>query len=427
VTSDDRHPHDDPTENRHPPTDHPADRRRRAPPDADAEGGFDPDGHRAADGDGGRPGGDPEGGGDVGSGRDLGGGLGPATGVGGGVAGRCEGDTDRTVRATAGRVATDGGMREAAGSDVDVDRLQSKVERVREEMGKRIVGQRAVVDQLLACILANGNALLESVPGLGKTTMVRTLASVTDLSYSRIQNTPDLMPSDITGTEIIRDAGEGQGQEFVFEKGPVFANVVLADEINRATPKTQSALLEAMQERQVTAAGETYRLPSPFFLLATQNPIDQSGTYPLPEAQTDRFLLKLLVEYPSFDEETEIVDRYTTAAEDPPVERVLSREELVTLQSLVREVPIANDIRDEAVRLVRATRENEALEYGASPRASMALVVCAKARAFMRGRSHVATEDVEAMAPPVLRHRIVVDFRAEREGTTPDDVVASLL
>jgi MoxR-like ATPase len=325
------------------------------------------------------------------------------------------------------RLRPDGGMRVGADDDVDVDHLQSKVEQVREEMAKRIVGQRAVVDQLLACILADGNALLESVPGLGKTTMVRTLAAVTDLSYSRIQNTPDLMPSDITGTEIIRDAGEGKGQEFVFEKGPVFANVVLADEINRATPKTQAALLEAMQERQVTAAGETYNLPSPFFLLATQNPIDQSGTYPLPEAQTDRFLLKLLVEYPSFDEETEIVNRYTKARSDPPVDRVLARDELVTLQSLVREVPIADDIRDRAVRLVRATREAESLEYGASPRASMALVVCAKARAFMRGRSHVASEDIEAMAPPVLRHRIVVDFRAEREGTTPDDVVASLL
>jgi MoxR-like ATPase len=461
VTREDRHTHDDSTEDRRVPTDHPVDRQRREPTHRDAEFELDVTMATASGPDrppGSAPGGDPStdrtapdpGDGsnispstnsnsdsnsspgsesDTPSDSDADADAGPVPVAvsAPGSDGAASGPTDRTSSGRTRRAVTDGGMRDPAEADVDVDRLQSKVERVREEMGKRIVGQRAVVDQLLACILANGNALLESVPGLGKTTMVRTLASVTDLSYSRIQNTPDLMPSDITGTEIIRDAGEGQGQEFVFEKGPVFANVVLADEINRATPKTQSALLEAMQERQVTAAGETYRLPSPFFLLATQNPIDQSGTYPLPEAQTDRFLLKLLVEYPSFDEETEIVDRYTTAAEDPPVERVLSREELVTLQSLVREVPIANDIRDEAVRLVRATRENEALEYGASPRASMALVVCAKARAFMRGRSHVATEDVEAMAPPVLRHRIVVDFRAEREGTTPDDVVASLL
>jgi MoxR-like ATPase len=310
-------------------------------------------------------------------------------------------------------------------TETDVDRLQERIGRVRAEVGKRIVGQEDVLEQLLVCVLADGNALLESVPGLGKTTLVRTLADVTDLEFSRIQNTPDLMPSDITGTEIIQDR-DGQ-REFVFEKGPVFANVVLADEINRATPKTQSALLEAMQERQVTAAGETYPLPRPFFLLATQNPIDQGGTYALPEAQTDRFLQKILIDYPDFESEREIVDLYTGDREPPAIERAISLEEIREMQSLVREVPVADDIRDRAVELVRATRTDERLEYGASPRASMAVVLTAKARAFLAGRAHVGWDDVAAMAPSVLRHRVVMDFRAEREGVTPDDVVADLL
>ncbi|MFC6825871.1 AAA family ATPase [Halopelagius fulvigenes] len=309
--------------------------------------------------------------------------------------------------------------------DDDIDRLQAKLSRVRSEIGKRIVGQSDVVERLLVCVLADGNALLESNPGLGKTTLVRTVAEVTDLSFSRVQNTPDLMPSDITGTEIIRESE--RGREFVFEKGPVFANLVLADEINRATPKTQAALLEAMQERQVTAAGDTYELPSPFFILATQNPIDQGGTYPLPEAQTDRFLMKILVDYPSFDEESEIVNRYATGAASPNVERVLSRDELLRAQTLARQVPVADDIRDRAVELVRATRTADDIEYGASPRASMSLILAAKARAFLAGRSHVSWEDVREMAPPVIRHRIVVDFRAEREGVTPDEAVNALL
>ena len=216
----------------------------------------------------------------------------------------------------------------------DVDELQSKLGTAREEIARRIVGQEGVLDGLLVCILADGNALLESNPGLGKTTMVRTVAEVTDLSFSRIQNTPDLMPSDITGTEIIRESEAGR--EFVFEKGPIFANVVLADEINRATPKTQAALLEAMQERQVTATGETYDLPEPFFVLATQNPIDQSGTYALPEAQTDRFMMKLLVDYPGRDEEEAIVDLYTEGSETVPVERVLTRDEIRAAQQIGR-------------------------------------------------------------------------------------------
>ncbi|EMA30620.1 AAA family ATPase [Haloarcula japonica] len=307
----------------------------------------------------------------------------------------------------------------------DIDELQQKIANAREQIATRIVGQEEVLEQLLICILADGNALLESNPGLGKTTMVRTVAEVTDLQFSRIQNTPDLMPSDITGTEIIRETDSGR--EFVFEKGPVFANVVLADEINRATPKTQAALLEAMQEKQVTAAGETYELPRPFFILATQNPIDQSGTYALPEAQTDRFMLKLLVDYPDYDEERTIVDMYTAGAEQVPVERSLSRTEIQAIQQLVREMPIADDLRDRAVQLVRRTREADDIEFGASPRASMALVQTAKARAFLHGRSHVTGEDIEALAAPVLRHRIIVDFRAEREGRTADDLIAALL
>ena len=304
--------------------------------------------------------------------------------------------------------------------------VQADLAAVREQVAKRIVGQQAVIDQVLACLLADGNALLESNPGLAKTLTVRTVAQVTDLSFSRIQNTPDLMPSDITGTEIIRESEAGR--DFVFERGPVFANIVLADEINRATPKTQAALLEAMEEKQVTAAGETHELPDPFFLLATQNPIDLEGTYELPEAQADRFLMKILLDYPSFEEEREIVDRYTKRLERYiPVEGVLTREELLQYQQLTRQVPIADDIRDRAIQIVQDTRTADSVEFGASPRASMGLVVAAKARALIQGRAHVSEADVEAMAAPVLRHRIIVDFRAEREGMTPDDVIADLL
>ncbi|KAB1194518.1 AAA domain-containing protein [Haloferax sp. MBLA0076] len=309
--------------------------------------------------------------------------------------------------------------------DLTIEDLQSSVASVTDEVGKRIIGQEDVVERLLVCVLCDGNALLESNPGLGKTTLVRTLAAATDLQFSRVQNTPDLMPSDITGTEIIRETPEGR--EFVFERGPIFANVVLADEINRATPKTQSALLEAMQEKQVTAAGHTYTLPRPFFVLATQNPIDQGGTYPLPEAQTDRFLMKILVDYPDFDDERTIVKQYAEGAVLPDVERVLPRMHLLAAQELVRKVPIADDIRDRTIELVRRTREDEAIEFGASPRASMALVLAAKARAFVNGRTYVSWEDVAEMAAPVIRHRIILDFRAEREGLTPDDVVQRLL
>jgi len=310
--------------------------------------------------------------------------------------------------------------------DDEVDRIQERLAAVRSEVQKRLVGQEAVLDQVLACLLADGNALLESTPGLGKTMLVRTIAAVTDCSFSRVQNTPDLMPSDITGTEIIRETRDGR--EFTFEPGPIFANVVLADEINRATPKTQAALLEAMQERQVTAGGETRNLPDPFFVLATQNPVEQEGVYPLPEAQKDRFLAKVLVDYPGEDAEREIVDRFTGRVDgNIPVEQQLTSADLLRAQELVRQIPIAEDIRDRVVELVRDTRTADQLEYGASPRASMGLVVLAKARAFMAGRAHVTGEDVEAMARPVLRHRVVVDFRAERDGVTADDVIGDLL
>ncbi|ELZ60211.1 MULTISPECIES: MoxR family ATPase [unclassified Haloferax] len=323
------------------------------------------------------------------------------------------------------RTAADADAAVPTDDDLSIEELQASVGAVRDEVGKRIIGQHDVVERLLVCVLCDGNALLESNPGLGKTTLVRALSDATDLGFSRVQNTPDLMPSDITGTEIIRETPEGR--DFVFERGPIFANVVLADEINRATPKTQAALLEAMQEKQVTAAGETYELPDPFFVLATQNPIDQGGTYPLPEAQTDRFLMKILVGYPEFDEERTIVKQYAEGGESPEVERVLPRTHLLAAQQLVRQVPISDDIRDRTIELVRSTREDEQVEFGASPRASMALVLAAKARAFVHGRTHVSWEDVVEMAPPVIRHRIILDFRAEREGLDPDDVIQRLL
>ncbi len=311
-------------------------------------------------------------------------------------------------------------------SSEEMRQLQERVSRVENEVGKKIVGQRDVLRQLLVCLMCDGNALLEGNPGLAKTMMVRTLADVTDMSFSRIQSTPDLMPSDVTGTEVIREF-EGE-KEFTFDPGPVFANVVLADEINRATPKTQAAYLEAMEERQVTAGGETYELPEPFFLLATQNPIDQEGTYPLPEAQSDRFMMKIEFDYPSFEEEDRIVDIYTSERErDIELETVLTAGQLLEIQDYVRGIPIADDIRGEAIRLVERTRESDDLEFGASPRASLSLVKAAKALAFFRGNNHVSESAVEKMAAPVLRHRVILDFQAEREGLTPDQVIQELI
>jgi MoxR-like ATPase len=294
-----------------------------------------------------------------------------------------------------------------------------------DEIGKVIVGQHEAVEQMMIAILCNSHALVESNPGLAKTLTISTISKALDLKFNRIQCTPDLMPSDITGTYIIEDIG-GKKQ-FRFEPGPVFANIVLADEINRASPKTQSALLEAMQEKQVTVGNKTYPLDKPFFILATQNPIEMEGTYPLPEAQLDRFLLKILMDYPTFEDENEIVNRYTRNI-IPTVKSVVSKTEVLELQKLTRDVPIAEDIKIRAIKIVGATRgKSENIEYGASPRASIGLILAAKARALMKGRNYVSKEDIDAMAYPVLRHRVILTFESERKGTTTDQVIADIL
>ncbi len=294
------------------------------------------------------------------------------------------------------------------------------------EIGKVIVGQNEVIEQIMVAMMCDGNALLEGYPGLAKTMAVRTLAEIMELKFSRIQNTPDLMPSDITGTYIIEETGGKRN--FKFQPGPIFANIVLADEINRATPKTQSALLEAMQEKQVTVGNSTFKLDLPFFVLATQNPIEQEGTYPLPEAQSDRFLLKIKVVYPSLMEEEKVVDRYTSEIRNPKLKILLDKNHLLTLQQHTRQVPIANDLKRRVIKMVAATRENKQLiQYGASPRASIGLILAAKARALMCGRNHISSEDIEIMAYPVLRHRIILNFEAERKGMTTDDAVAEIL
>jgi MoxR-like ATPase len=307
-----------------------------------------------------------------------------------------------------------------------VQNIKSMFSGLKTEMNKVIVGQDEVIDQILVAIMCDANALLESYPGLGKTLMIKTLAQIMDLKFARIQSTPDLMPSDITGTYILEDK-KGEKQ-FRFQQGPIFANIVLTDEINRATPKTQSALLEAMQEKQVTAGNATYPLDLPFFVLATQNPIDQEGTYPLPEAQTDRFLLKIKVDYPDEKDETEIIDRFTGSEKPSAVRKVLSKDSLLNLQKYCRQVPISDDLKKKVVSLVNKTRTNKDLiEYGASPRASMGIVMAAKAHALINGRTFVSMEDIKKMAYPVLRHRIILSFKAERDGRTPDDAITSLL
>ncbi|HJH32490.1 MAG TPA: MoxR family ATPase [Methanosarcinaceae archaeon] len=293
------------------------------------------------------------------------------------------------------------------------------------EIGKVIVGQQEVVEQMIIAILANGHALVESNPGLGKTLTISTIAKTMDLDFSRIQCTPDLMPADITGTHIIEE--RGGIKEFKFEAGPVFANIVLADEINRASPKTQSALLEAMQEKQVTAGNETFLLNMPFFILATQNPIEMEGTFPLPEAQLDRFLFKILVDYPTLEEETEIVNRYTQSTV-MHVNKVIDKNTLLELQRLVRDVPIAEDLKAHAIKIVITTRAwGDHIEFGASPRASIGLILAAKARAFIHGRDYVSNEDIETMAYPILRHRIILTFESERQGVSKDQVIKDML
>jgi len=295
-----------------------------------------------------------------------------------------------------------------------------------KEVEKVVIGQKDVIEQILVSIMCDANALLEGYPGLAKTLAVRTLADIMNLKFSRIQSTPDLMPSDITGTYIIEEtAGK---RNFKFQPGPIFANIVLADEINRATPKTQSALLEAMQEKQVTVGNNTFKLDLPFFVLATQNPIEQEGTYPLPEAQADRFLLKIKVGYPSFDEEKEIMDKYSSVLVEHRLKTMLNKNHLLSLQTLTRQVPIANDIKIRALKIIAATRTNkDVIQYGASPRASIGILLAAKARALIKGRNHVSTEDINEMAYPILRHRIILNFEAERKGMTTDDATKHIL
>ncbi len=297
---------------------------------------------------------------------------------------------------------------------------------IAKEISRVVVGQNDVIEQLLIAILCNGNALLEGYPGLAKTLSVRTISELMDLKFSRIQNTPDLMPSDVIGTYILEESG-GKRQ-FKFQQGPIFANIVLADEINRATPKTQSALLEAMQEKQVTVGNQTFKLDLPFFVLATQNPIEQEGTYPLPEAQADRFLLKIKVNYPNLEEEKEIVEKYAIDQKEIRLKAILSKNHVLSMQEITREVPVANDIKQRALKIVTNTRVNkELIQYGASPRASIGIILAAKARALIKGRNHVSMEDIETMAYPVLRHRIILTFEAERKGTTTDDAIKEIL
>jgi len=307
--------------------------------------------------------------------------------------------------------------------------------RMREEIGKVIVGQHDVVEQLLIALLCRGHCLLVGVPGLAKTLLVSTVAQLLHLSFRRIQFTPDLMPSDITGTDILQDDLETGRKQFQFMPGPLFSHIVLADEINRTPPKTQAALLEAMQERHVTVGSSTYRLPAPFFVLATQNPIEQEGTYPLPEAQLDRFMFNTIVKYPTASEELEILMR-TTADAPPKLNPILNDKQILALQDVVRKVPVAEHVFMYARDLARATRPTESeaspyvkeyLSWGAGPRAGQNLIMGAKARALLHGRFHATTEDVRAVAHPVLRHRIVTTFQADSEGINADAVISKLL
>ncbi|HZO90753.1 MAG TPA: MoxR family ATPase [Chthonomonadaceae bacterium] len=321
-------------------------------------------------------------------------------------------------------------------SDIErqTTQFQADFDRVKREISKVIVGNEPIIDGVLICLLADGHALLEGVPGLGKTLLVRTLAQALALKFARIQFTPDLMPADITGTNILFESASGQ-KEFRFQPGPVFANIVLADEINRATPKTQSAMLEAMQEHSVTVAGTMHLLQEPFFVLATQNPLEMEGTYPLPEAQLDRFLFKLLVTSPTFEDLSLIVDR-TTGLPIPPISPVLDGETILQMRTLAREVPIAPTVREFAIKTVLGTHPDsphappqvqQFVRYGASPRGAQAVVVAAKIRALLAGRYNVAIEDIAQVALPALRHRIILNFEGQAEGIQTDALVQAIL
>jgi MoxR-like ATPase len=316
-----------------------------------------------------------------------------------------------------------------------VERLGQARAEILKELGKIIVGMGPVIDEMMIAIFSRGHCLLVGVPGLAKTLLVSSVAECLSLSFKRIQFTPDLMPSDITGTEILQDDPVTGQRKFQFSPGPIFANIVLADEINRTPPKTQAALLEAMQEKKISAGGETFPLEAPFFVLATQNPIEQEGTYPLPEAQLDRFFFNIFVGYPDLADEIEIMKRIS-GVHKTGLSKVLSKAEILALQDLVQRVPVADHIFHYAARLVRATRPKDAeapdfvkkwLTYGAGPRASIYLILAGKARALLQGRYHVSVEDIQAVALPVLRHRIILNFAAQSEGLTTDDVVHKLL
>lgn len=315
----------------------------------------------------------------------------------------------------------------------DYEDMSQRLKEVQSEIGQFIVGQREAIDFTLYSVLADGHALLEGLPGLGKTMLIRTISEVLDLSFSRIQFTPDLMPSDITGTSMIERSSDGK-QAFSFKQGPIFSQMVLADEINRATPKTQSALLEAMGEKTVTVLGVTKQMARPFFVLATQNPIEMEGTYPLPEAQMDRFLCKILVQYPTKEELKEIVLR-TTGAKTIPLKKVMNTEELITAQQMVKEVLIADDMLAYAIDLTSATHPNEEasqdvkqfVQYGSGPRGLQSLVRLAKARALVAGRYHVSIADIKSVATPTLRHRMLLNYEGEAEGKTADSILESLL
>jgi MoxR-like ATPase len=320
-------------------------------------------------------------------------------------------------------------------TDSAIRQLGEAREKIQEQLSQTIVGQESVIEELLISLFSCGHCLLEGVPGLAKTLMIRTLARSLDLSFNRIQFTPDLMPADITGTEIIEENKSTGAREVRFMEGPLFSHVVLADEINRTPPKTQAALLEAMQERQVSIGRVQHKLADPFFVLATQNPIEQEGTYPLPEAQQDRFMFKVFVQYPNFDEEFEIARRTTSVLEDQ-IMPALSATEILELQKLVRQVPVSDHVVRYALSLVRQTRVGEVgvpefvadqVSWGAGPRAVQYLILGGKARALMHGRTHVATDDIQALAKPVLRHRLVVNFTAESEGVSQDDIIGRLV
>ncbi len=316
-----------------------------------------------------------------------------------------------------------------------VENLRRARDRMIQQIRPIIVGMDEVIDQMMIAIFARGHCLLVGVPGLAKTLLVSSLAQTMSLSFKRIQFTPDLMASDITGTEVLQDDPTTGQRRFQFLKGPVFANLILADEINRTPPKTQAALLEAMQEKKVSMGGEDYALPEPFFVLATQNPIEQEGTYPLPEAQLDRFLFNILIKYPTGNEEFEILKRWTGAAE-PALEPVITREELLAYQALVRKVPVADHVVQYASNLARATRPNEGegpqfidrwVAWGAGPRAGLFMILAAKARALLAGRGCVSINDIQAVARPVLRHRLILNFAAQSEGVDVEAVISQLL